>query len=113
MSIWIRGVHPLKIIKNIVGVDVHIDPFKFKKVGAVIKNDIYFNINYLKNLSCIAFIAKSDLSESTKTEIFISDVDIILIFILFSYNASNMSAATPGLFAIPTPTIDILLKFSL
>ena len=32
---------------------------------------------------------------------------------MFLYNASNISTATPGLFAIPTPTIDTLDKFSL
>jgi len=32
--------------------------------------------------------------------------------ILFSYKASNISAATPGLFAIPTPTIETLERFS-
>ena len=37
---------------------------------------------------------------------------IICIFILFSYKASNISAATPVLFAIPTPMIEILDKLS-
>ena len=63
----------------------------------------------------MAFTALFASSIFTNTEILISDVVIICILIFFSYNASNILAATPGLFAIPTPTIETLdkLKFDL
>ena len=69
--------------------------------------------NYsLKNFLCISLIAEFALLESTNTEILISEVDIICILMLLSYKASNIFVATPGLFAIPAPTMETLDKFS-